>query len=203
MAPEPSVVSAMIGRNPAMIVSYAGGMRRVLGNPRAYTILAPVLTVLGAATTIIVPSFLGPAQFIAFSLAMAVFQYVYDFDLGLSRLVDREFSQPNASAERAHDITMSARPIREATITVAGSIALLLVLMWVGNHFASIIGESWGCALSAFSLLIVMIRHLHHHQMIKTSRAMALCFGVLGVMVVAWRNGRCCSHDAQSPIQCR
>ena len=60
MAPEPSVVSAMIGRNPAMIVSYAGGMRRVLGNPRAYTILAPVLTVLGAATTIIVPEFPWP-----------------------------------------------------------------------------------------------------------------------------------------------
>jgi O-antigen/teichoic acid export membrane protein len=434
MAPEPSVVSAMIGRNPAMIVSYAGGMRRVLGNPRAYTILAPVLTVLGAATTIIVPSFLGPAQFIAFSLAMAVFQYVYDFDLGLSRLVDREFSQPNASAERAHDITMtrlviaavliggflcvtpligllctlaglsgalfmaavgpiafyrarsdtyaftytallvqfgmtlprlvgllaggvigcvltlsvwygslaawfcardpvvtvhlpaidtmrrlcqaglplfvygnlwtlyllaprwfgaeltsatdaglfafgsnliyigcvvvtaisqvyyprhlansnqfallremiflfvlasmgvllssplcyygvalvfpkfagaaastaailigaipiaivawiipmiialSARPIREATITVAGSIALLLVLMWVGNLFAGIVGQSWGCALSAFGLLVVMICHLHRHEMIKTSRAAGLCFGVLAVMLVA------------------
>lgn len=82
-------------------------------------------------------------------------------------------------------IALSARPIREATITVAGSIALLLVLMWAGNHFASIIGESWGCALSAFSLLVVMIRHLRYHHMIKTSRAVALCFGVLGVMVVA------------------
>jgi hypothetical protein len=82
-------------------------LRRILEVPTAYAILAPMLMLLGAATTIIAPIILNPAQFIDFSLAMAVFQYLCYFDFGMARLTDRHFSQPNSSAALYRDLTVT------------------------------------------------------------------------------------------------
>jgi hypothetical protein len=60
--------------------------------PATYTIGNPIFTIMGAATTIVAPMILHPAAFITFSLAMVVFQYLGDFDLGLNRLIDRRFA---------------------------------------------------------------------------------------------------------------
>jgi O-antigen/teichoic acid export membrane protein len=59
----------------------------------AYTTLAPILTIAGAATTVAAPMLLQPAAFGSYILLLSIFQYTADFDLGLSRLADRTLSQ--------------------------------------------------------------------------------------------------------------
>jgi O-antigen/teichoic acid export membrane protein len=62
--------------------------------PAVYTVGVPALTLMGAATTVLAPSLLGPVRFGQFVLLTSVFQYTSDFDLGLSRLTDRVIALP-------------------------------------------------------------------------------------------------------------
>ncbi len=63
-----------------------------LGHRLAYTLGSPLMTVAGSATTIAAPILLDPAQFASLALLTTVFMYAADFDIGLSRLADRELS---------------------------------------------------------------------------------------------------------------
>lgn len=69
------------------------GLRRALGTASLSGLLLygslPVLTLLGAVVSLIVPMVLGPASFGQYSLVEALFRYGVAFDLGLSLLVDR------------------------------------------------------------------------------------------------------------------
>jgi O-antigen/teichoic acid export membrane protein len=103
-----------------------GPMRRLLENPKTFTLIAPVVTLAGAATTIIAPMVLHPADFIRFTLAMVVFQYFGDFDLGLSRLIDRRFTKPNVQSSLVRDVSCGRFIIAAAAVLVL--LALLLVV---------------------------------------------------------------------------
>jgi hypothetical protein len=63
-----------------------------LGKPLAYTLGSPLMMIAGSATTIAAPILLTPAQFASLSLLATVFMYAADFDIGLSKLADRELS---------------------------------------------------------------------------------------------------------------
>jgi O-antigen/teichoic acid export membrane protein len=64
-----------------------------LHNPAVYTFSVPILSVAGSVTTVIAPMLLDPIQFGRFVIMASIFQYVADFDLGLSRLTDRIIPQ--------------------------------------------------------------------------------------------------------------
>ena len=65
----------------------------------AFVICSPLLTIAGAATTVIAPMLLDAPSFVYFALLNSVFTYLSEFDLGLARTADRLL--PGQSAEAA------------------------------------------------------------------------------------------------------
>jgi O-antigen/teichoic acid export membrane protein len=109
-----------------------------LNKPFAYTLCAPLLTVMGAATTIAAPVLLTPADFIEFALLFSLFQYISDFDLGLSRLMDRRFpAQDPASRLAEYGLFSVARFWVAAAISIvvlaAGAINPLVAVAGLGG----------------------------------------------------------------------
>ena len=67
-------------------------------NPVAFGALVPVLTVVGAGTTLLAPMLLDPVAFGAFALLSSLFQYTAAADLGLSQWADRCAAQRTDNA---------------------------------------------------------------------------------------------------------
>ena len=67
-------------------------------NPVAFGALVPVLTLIGAGTTLLAPMLLDPVAFGAFALLSTLFQYTAAADLGLSQLADRCAAQRTDNA---------------------------------------------------------------------------------------------------------
>ena len=63
-----------------------------LEKPEAFGLIVPILTVLGAATTLLAPMILDAAAFGAFALLTSLFQYASAADMGLSQLADRHLT---------------------------------------------------------------------------------------------------------------
>eukprot|EP01037_Dinobryon_pediforme_P016562 gene16562-16742_t len=63
-----------------------------LSQPAAYSVIVPVLTVLGAGTTLLAPMLLAPTSFGAFALLTSLFQYASASDMGLSQFADRHLA---------------------------------------------------------------------------------------------------------------
>lgn len=80
-------------------------MIAALNNRIVYMICAPLLTLFGAATTIIAPMLLNATSFTRFALLSSVFVYLAEFDLGLARLSDRLL--PSLTANDATDLVGS------------------------------------------------------------------------------------------------
>jgi O-antigen/teichoic acid export membrane protein len=100
--------------------------RSWLSRPASYAVLAPLVTIAGAATTIAAPILLEPASFSSFILLMSVFQYIADFDLGLARLVDRTFSKPCIDMTGRLRAVGLARALVAATMLAAVLIAAVI-----------------------------------------------------------------------------
>jgi hypothetical protein len=96
-----------------------------LNNPIAMTFSVPLLTVAGAATTIATPLLLSPERFAGFALLLSIFQYVSDFDLGLSRLSDRTLTRVGSDVARAIQQLLIARFVIAAMIMVVVSLAAI------------------------------------------------------------------------------
>jgi O-antigen/teichoic acid export membrane protein len=96
-----------------------------LGNPAGQTILGPLATIAGAGATIAAPILLDPAGFAQFALLMSILQYVADFDLGLSRLMDRTFSGQNPYQAETLRSFMLARLCVAACVSTVVLIAAL------------------------------------------------------------------------------
>lgn len=82
-----------------------------LNNPITFTISVPLLTALGAASTIIAPILLNTIEFGLFALMLSLFQYVSLFDLGLSRLCDKWLTQSRTDTSDIAGELLSARLI--------------------------------------------------------------------------------------------
>src|SRR5271166_469555 len=96
-----------------------------LASPIGYTICGPLATIAGAGTTIAAPTLLDPASFARFALLISIFQYVSDFDLGLSRLMDRTFSGQGANRPDELRSFMLARLCVAACVSAAVLVAAL------------------------------------------------------------------------------
>ena len=72
---------------------------RMMNSRVAFVICSPLLTIAGAATTVIAPMLLDAPSFVYFALLNSVFTYLSEFDLGLARTADRLL--PGQSAEAA------------------------------------------------------------------------------------------------------
>lgn len=94
-------------------------LRQRLDSPLLFTLSTPLLSFLGAATTIIAPMILDPSSFVSFALLLSIFQYVGDFDLGLSRLSDRVLTQGEPNQQVAIAELLSARLIVGLLLVVA------------------------------------------------------------------------------------
>jgi hypothetical protein len=99
---------------------------RWLDRPIFYTIITPVLVMLGAGTTIAAPMLLDAAKFGQFALLMSVYQYTCDFDLGLARLTDRLLQNADVSVQATTQALLQAR-LLVALPTVIASILLGLL----------------------------------------------------------------------------
>jgi O-antigen/teichoic acid export membrane protein len=110
-------------------------VRGWLDRPATYTIAAPILTLLGAATTVLAPRLLEPAQFGQFVLLVSVFQYVSEFDLGLSRLTDRAMALPPGQRP---DCT--ATELLWSRLWIAGTIWITAVVVsrWLGQPWSKL-----------------------------------------------------------------
>lgn len=82
-----------------------------LDHPLTFTVSVPMLTALGAASTVIAPILLDKIQFGLFALLLSLFQYISLFDLGLSRLCDKWLTQQDGGAEELVGELLSARLI--------------------------------------------------------------------------------------------
>jgi O-antigen/teichoic acid export membrane protein len=96
-----------------------------LGKPFGYTIFGPLATIAGAGTTVAAPILLDPGAFAQFALLMSILQYVADFDLGLSRLMDRTFSSQNPNQADTLRSFMLARLCVAACVSAVVLIASL------------------------------------------------------------------------------
>lgn len=109
-----------------------------LQRPGSYAICAPIVTAAGAATTIAAPILLDPASFVSYALLISIFQYVGEFDLGLARLTDRVFSDPNAN---------DLRPFIMARSCVAAGLAGVVLM---ASPFTGVLAAVAGLAGVAF-----------------------------------------------------
>lgn len=96
----------------------------IFDRPATYAIGAGILSVLGAATTLLAPRLLDPAAFGVFALLTSLFLYAGKTDLGLSQLADREI------AVREMDLTESAIAIMR--------------LLWITTLTVILVGASAG-----------------------------------------------------------
>jgi O-antigen/teichoic acid export membrane protein len=117
--------------------------RLALSRPSTYAVIAPLMTIAGAATTIAAPILLTPATFGSFVLLMSLFQYLMELDLGLSRLADRTLSRPS------DDLTGALRAFTLARFVVAGG---LLIAVIIAALFTGILTALAGIAGIAFML---------------------------------------------------
>jgi O-antigen/teichoic acid export membrane protein len=98
-----------------------------LSKPIGYAICGPLATIAGAGTTIAAPALLDPASFARFVLLISILQYVSDFDLGLSRLMDRIFSGRDSNQEGI------LRSFLLARLCVAACICALVLIAALGS----------------------------------------------------------------------
>lgn len=98
-----------------------------LGNPIGYTICGPLATIAGAGTTIAAPILLDPVSFLNFALLMSIFQYVGDFDIGLSRLMDRVFSGQSTSP-------LDLQLFLIARLVVAACVSAFMLFAWLNGR---------------------------------------------------------------------
>jgi O-antigen/teichoic acid export membrane protein len=107
-----------------------------LAHPLGYTIAAPLMMFAGAVTTIIAPMLLQPSEFAKFALLLSVFQYLCDYDLGLSRLMDREFTQ------RTHAHSLSEFLSVRVCVAILFSSIILVCAFATGDDRVAIAGLS-------------------------------------------------------------
>jgi hypothetical protein len=143
-------------------------LRRMLQRPATYTLLAPVLVLAGAATTIVAPMLLAPPAFLSFTLLMAVFQLLCNFDLGLGRLVDRRFSDPEHASHAAAQDVISARFLVALAMLVGT--ACLVPILGIDYFLAGLAGIAFMLAIGplafhraqsnvfAFTLSAIMVQ---------------------------------------------
>lgn len=87
-------ITAVVPDGSRQVWSVVGTLRDAgampwLGRRAAYTLGAPVLTLAGAAATVVAPLLLDPARFGDYVLLLSVFQYAAALDFGLSQLADK------------------------------------------------------------------------------------------------------------------
>lgn len=104
------------------------------GHPAAYMLAVPVLTLLGAGTTLLAPMLLDPIAFGAFSILAIIFQYASTMDLGLSQMADREIGAKNVGAAQAAEL-LSTRWIIAGAMIIA-ALPLTLALAWSNGQLA-------------------------------------------------------------------
>jgi hypothetical protein len=92
----------------------------------AFVICSPLLTIAGAATTIIAPMLLDAPSFVHFALLNSVFTYLAEFDLGLARTADRLL--PGQSADAA---------MTTGGMLLFGRYSLALTLLLIGALFVT------------------------------------------------------------------
>jgi O-antigen/teichoic acid export membrane protein len=112
-----------------------------LGKPFGYTIFGPLATIAGTGTTIAAPILLDPAGFAQFVLLMSILQYVADFDLGLSRLMDRRFSGQNSNQADTLRSFMLAR------FCVAACVSTVVLIAALGNRPLTAVAGITGVAV--------------------------------------------------------
>lgn len=183
-------------------------LRRVLQRPLTYTIGNPVLTLMGAATTIIAPMILDPAAFVTFSLAMVMFQYLGDFDLGLNRLIDRRFAvaksptNQQSDAEAIGDITIArfaiALTIIAALLCAAPFIGSVYTLAGIGGvGFMLTIGPIAFNRARSNIYLFTLVAFINSIGMIVPRLMGLLIAGVQGCIVglLIWYSGTAISFN--------
>lgn len=72
---------------------------RWLDNRLSYAVGMPILTLLGLATTLLIPRLIGPVEFGAYALLLNLSRYAARSDLGLSQLADRRIAAAAGAAE--------------------------------------------------------------------------------------------------------
>jgi hypothetical protein len=112
-----------------------------LGKPFSYTIFGPLATIAGIGTTIAAPTLLDPAGFARFALLMSFLQYVADFDLGLSRLMDRTFSGQNPNQAD------TLRSFLLARLCVAACVSTVVLIVALGNGTLTAVAGITGVAV--------------------------------------------------------
>jgi O-antigen/teichoic acid export membrane protein len=138
------------------------GLRQSLGaaSPTAFVLYGslPVLTVMGALVSLIIPRVLGPAQFGQYSLVEALFRYGVTFDLGLSLLVDRRL------------------PALRATVGERELSAFSTTILWFRLYIAF--------AAVALGALVLLLLSIADALPFRWALGMtALTAGVLGMLV--------------------
>ena len=103
-----------------------------LGHPYGYAFGVPILTLLGAGTTLLAPMLLDPSAFGAFVLVTILFQYSSITDLGLSQLADREIAAKGAGREWSDDY-LRARWIIALGVTAIGLPVAVMVALLTRN----------------------------------------------------------------------
>lgn len=138
-------------------MSRLGQVNRVLNfgwlnNPLTFTVSSPILTILGAVSTIVAPILLDPASFAEFALMISIFQYVSDFDLGLGRLCDRLLSSPDTNTVAAMDMLLMAR------FGVAIIVAVIAIIAGYFTHYLTTVSAFAGISVMLSNGPIVVYR---------------------------------------------
>ena len=101
-----------------------------LEHPAFFAAATPILTLLGAGTTMIAPRLLDPVAFGAFALVTVLFQYTGAADLGLSRLADRRIA-----AQGLDDGDKILRARWRIGVIIAASSPVVALWSWQSGAF--------------------------------------------------------------------